>query len=136
MQHSTDTLWTVFTGGGISVIAYLVGGVDNLIIALGVLMAADFISGVMTAFTVKNISSKSAFQGLMKKSAMILAVIVANQLDVITGGTGQFMRNAMLMFLIGTEGISFIENLGKLGVKVPVQISSAFSQLKDKGEDK
>ncbi|WP_338749118.1 phage holin family protein [Bacillus sp. FJAT-52991] len=46
---------------------------------------------------------------------------------------------ALILKLIGMEGISFIENLGHLGVKVPKQISSVFAQLKeehDKTEEK
>lgn len=130
MQHNTDTLWTTFTGGSISAIAYLVGGIDNLIIALGIMMAVDYASGIMAAFSNKVVSSRAAFKGLMKKGAMCLAVIVANQLDIVVGG-GHFMRYAMIMFLIGSEGISFIENLGRLGVNVPTVLSEAFSQLKD-----
>nr|WP_231563735.1 phage holin family protein [Anoxybacillus sp. KU2-6(11)] len=45
----------------------------------------------------------------------------------------------MIMFLIGNEGISFIENLGRLGVSIPGQVSKVFVQLKSesqKGEDK
>lgn len=135
--RSTDTLWTTLTGGSVSAIAYLIGGIDHLIIALAVMMAVDYVSGIMAAFSKRVVSSKSAFRGLMKKGAMCLAIVVANQLDIVVQG-GDFMRNAMIMFLIGSEGISFIENLGRLGVNVPHQISRAFSQMngneKDKGE--
>ncbi|MED1419007.1 phage holin family protein [Bacillus smithii] len=130
MKHNTDTLWTTFTGGSASAIAYLIGGIDHLSIALGTMMAADYVSGLMVAIEGKAVSSKSAFKGLMKKAAMLLAVVVANQLDTVTG-SGDFMRNAMIMFLIGSEGISFVENLGRLGVSIPVQISKVFAQLKD-----
>ncbi|GCD83654.1 hypothetical protein PTHTG4_27180 [Parageobacillus thermoglucosidasius] len=138
MKHNTDTLWTTVTGGSTSAIAYLIGGIDHLSIALGIMMAVDYVSGVMAAISGKAVSSKTAFKGLMKKVAMILAVVVANQLDVVTG-SGNFMRNTMIMFLIGSEGISFVENLGRLGVSIPVQISKVFAQLKEdsnKGEDK
>jgi toxin secretion/phage lysis holin len=94
------------------------------------MMVADYVSGLMVAIEGKAVSSKSAFKGLMKKAAMLLAVVVANQLDTVTG-SGDFMRNAMIMFLIGSEGISFVENLGRLGVSIPVQISKVFAQLKD-----
>ncbi|AEV17653.1 hypothetical protein GTCCBUS3UF5_3270 [Geobacillus thermoleovorans CCB_US3_UF5] len=102
------------------------------------MMAVDYISGLMVAVSTKEVSSKTAFRGLMKKMAMILAVIVANQLDAVTG-SGDFMRNTMIMFLIGNEGISFIENLGRLGVSIPGQVSKVFAQLKNenqKGENK
>lgn len=66
---------------------------------------------------------------------MLSAIIVANQLDLVAGSGGHFMRNAMILFLIGMEGISFIENLGYMGVKVPKQISDAFAQLKEENEE-
>ncbi|MCL6617961.1 MAG: phage holin family protein [Anoxybacillus ayderensis] len=137
MKHNTNTLYTTITGGSASAIAYLIGGVDHLAIALGIMMAVDYISGLMVAVGTKEVSSKTAFRGLMKKMAMILAVIVANQLDAVTG-SGDFMRNTMIMFLIGNEGISFIENLGRLGVSIPGQVSKVFAQLKSesqKGDD-
>lgn len=135
MKHNTDTLWVVITGGGISSIAYLLGGVDNLLIAFVIIMTLDYVTGVAAAFYVKQVSSKSAFRGLMKKGAMFSLVIVATQLDIILGNEGQFVRYAILMFLIGTEGISLIENLGRLDIKVPQFLSNRFSQLKDDHEE-
>ncbi|MEK4030780.1 phage holin family protein [Pseudobacillus sp. FSL P4-0506] len=136
MQHNTDTLWNTFTGGAFMSAAYLLGGIDHFVIALIILMAADYISGLIVAFFFKkNVESKKAFKGLMKKAAMLLAVIVANQLDIVAGSGGHFMRNAMILFLIGMEGISFIENLGHMGVQVPAQLSNAFAQLKEHNED-
>lgn len=139
MNHNTDTLWNTVTGGAFMSAAYLFGGVDQLVIALIIIMSTDYITGLIVAyFYKKNVESKKAFKGLMKKTAMCLAVIVANQLDIVVGSGGHFMRNTMILFLIGMEGISFIENLGHMGVKVPIQISNAFTQLKDgnKGENK
>lgn len=140
MKHNTDTLWNTVTGGAFMSAAYLFGGVDHFVIALIIIMAADYLTGIIVAFFFKkNVESKRAFKGLMKKTAMLIAVIVANQLDLVSGSGGHFMRNAMILFLIGMEGISFIENLGHMGVRVPVQISNAFAQLKelnDKGDSK
>jgi len=66
---------------------------------------------------------------------MVLMVIATVQLDLATEG-GNFMRNAMILFLIGMEGISMIENLGKLGIKVPKFLANAFSQLLMEKDDK
>lgn len=135
MKHNTDTLWNTVTGGAFMSAAYLFGGVDHFVIALIIIMAADYLIGLCVAFFFKkNVESKKAFKGLMKKTAMLIAVIVANQLDLVSGSGGHFMRNAMILFLIGMEGISFIENLGHMGVKVPAQISQAFAQLKDNND--
>ncbi|OES45797.1 phage holin family protein [Domibacillus iocasae] len=136
MQHNTDTLYNTIVGGGLSALAYLVGGIDHLITALGIFMMTDYATGWMVAIQTKNFNSAVGFKGIMKKTAMIFAVIIAVQLDTISGTGGQFMRNTMIMFLIGMEGISFIENLGHLGVKVPKQISSVFAQLKEDNETK
>jgi len=133
VRHHTDTFWTNIVGGSISVIAYLIGGIDNLVVALGILMAIDYISGIMVATVDKTVSSKRAFKGLIKKAAMCLAIVVANQLDIVVSG-GSFLRNAMLLSFIGSEGMSIIENLGHLGVKVPTKISKAFAQLQDKND--
>ncbi|ALC81722.1 MULTISPECIES: phage holin family protein [Bacillus] len=135
MKHNTDTLWVAITGGGVSSIAYLLGGIDNLLIAFVIILTLDYVTGVTAAFYDKKVSSKSAFKGLMKKGAMFSLVIVATQLDIILGNEGKFVRYAILMFLIGTEGISLIENLGRLDIKVPKFLSDRFSQLKDDNEE-
>lgn len=131
----TNTLWTSFVGGSTAWIAYLVGGVDELVRALGTLMFIDFTLGVMVAWTLKDVDSRKAFKGLLKKTAMIFMVVAAVQLDNATD-SGDFMRNAMILFLIGMEGISMIENLGHLGIKVPRFLQNAFTQLKNDNEDK
>ena len=132
----TDTLWTSIVGGLTASITYLIGGVDELAIALGILMIIDYVLGLSVAWTVrKNVESRKMFKGLLKKMAMLFMVIVAVQMDNATN-SGDFMRNAMILFLIGMEGISFIENLGHLGIKVPSFIKDAFTQLQNDNDDK
>ena len=50
---------------------------------------------------------------------MFAFVIIGHQLDVVAGNSEHFMRDAVLMFIIGTEGISILENLNRMGVEVP-----------------
>lgn len=135
MKHSTDTLWAGFIGTSTSTIAYLLGGIDHLLTAFIILMACDYLSGIAAGMYDKKVSSKSAFRGLVKKGVMFILVIVANQVDIVTG-SGDFARNAVIMFLIGMEGISIIENMGRMGIKVPAFVTKTFEQLKDKGEKK
>lgn len=131
----TDTLYTSIVGGSMAWIGYLVGGIDDLIRALVIFMVIDFMLGLMVGFVKKKLNSKTAFVGLIKKSAMCLMVIAAVQLDTATE-SGNFMRNAMILFLIGMEGISMIENLGKLGIRVPKFLANAFTQLQMDNDDK
>ncbi|MED3574492.1 phage holin family protein [Cytobacillus praedii] len=137
MKQETNTLYTFITGGGISSIAYLVGGIDHLLIALVIFMASDFLIGVIAGGQNEGISSRRALKGLGKKGAMITLVVIANQLDIISGSENGFVRNSMIFFLIGTEGISLIENVARLGVDVPDFLKSRFEQIKnDKGDRK
>jgi len=98
-------------------------------------MVIDYSLGFMVSLVFKKTESKKMFKGLIKKTAMGLMVIAAVQLDTATE-SGNFMRNAMILFLIGMEGISMIENLGKLGIKVPKFLANAFSQLQIDNDDK
>lgn len=131
MNYNTDTAYTFLIGGGFSTLSFLLGGLDNLLLSLVILMTLDYVTGMMNGWQSKTLSSSVGFRGLMKKTAMLFAVVMAVQLDMMTGNSGHFMRNAMIMYLIGVEGLSLIENFGKLGLKLPTQISSAFSQLKN-----
>ncbi|TCJ93397.1 UNVERIFIED_ORG: toxin secretion/phage lysis holin [Anoxybacillus amylolyticus] len=135
MKH-TDTLWTTVTGGASITLAYLLGGLDNLVAAFAIFMVCDYITGIMAGAKNKQVSSRRALKGLGKKAGMITFVIVANQLDIITGNQNGFLRDAMLMFLIATEGISIVENLGRMGLKVPSFLTKTLEQLSDKEGDK
>lgn len=135
MKQNTDTLYTSIAGGGISTIAYLFGGIDHLLTALIIFMVLDYLTGIAAAFYDKEINSETAFKGLVKKGVMFSLLIAANQTDIIFGNDG-FARYAMIMFLIGMEGISLFENVGRLDIKVPKFIIDRFKQLKDQNDDK
>lgn len=52
------------------------------------------------------------------------------------GLTAAVFRTAMMLYIIATEGLSILENLGMLGVKLPTFIIKALEQLQaenDKG---
>lgn len=151
---NTNTTYTFFVGGGFSAGAYLIGGYDNLIVSLVIMMMVDFVLGIMigakegyeqsqrikrTGVPEDNnlgVSSNKAFLGLMKKAAMILAVVVAVRLDMLMGNSGDFTRNAAILAFIGMEGISFVENCGKLGITLPKIIVQTFAQFTEMGSDK
>ncbi|WP_274310003.1 phage holin family protein [Solibacillus daqui] len=131
----TNTFWTSVIDRITEWSLYLIGDVDELVTALCILMAIDFTLGIMVTWLIKDVISCKASKGLLKKLAMILMVVAAVQLDNATN-SGDFMRNAMILFLIGIEGISMIENLGHLGIKVPRFMQNAFKQLQNDNEDK
>lgn len=135
-MQKTDTFYTFLVGGGAASVAYLLGGIDHLLIALAVIMAVDFVSGLFAGTKETGVSSRRAFRGLVKKGAMVALVVVAHQLDIVAGtADAQFLRNAMILFLIAVEGISIIENMERLGVPIPPFLRRHFEQMKKEGED-
>lgn len=134
-----DTVFMVLFGWPLSAVVYLVGGIDHLFIAVTIFVGLDYITGVLSAWYRKELSSRVGWWGLARKSLTFVFVIIAHQLDMVAGNSNDFMRDAMLMFIIGTEGISILENMGKLGLPVPKFITSALFKLRgneDQVEDK
>ena len=64
------------------------------------------------------LDSGAGFRGLCKKGAELVLVLLAVRLDALTG-SGQYARMAVLIFFIGNEGLSILENLGLMGVLTP-----------------
>jgi len=79
----TDTLYTSIIGGTMAWLRYLVGGIDHLIKALAIFMDIDYALGFMVSLVFKKTESKKMFKGLIKKTAMVLMVIAAVQLDLL-----------------------------------------------------
>lgn len=129
----TDTFFTVLTGGFASTVAYLVGGIDNLTNAVAIFMFLDFITGMSSSYyNHGTIDSTRAYRGIMKKSGMIAFVIVANQLDIVTGNGDGFLRDAMMMTIIGIEGISIGENARKMGFEPPQALKEMLYRMAGK----
>jgi toxin secretion/phage lysis holin len=135
-KAQTDTFWATLTGGFFASVAYLMGGVDNLLVALAILMVVDYITGVMVGWLDKNVSSQRAYKGIAKKVTMLLFIVVANQVDIIfaseQGQSGE-LRYYILMLLIATEGISLTENFGKLGIPIPAFWTNALETIRARG---
>ena len=128
-DFSIDLLWakiqTAITAIG-GWIGWFLGGVDGMLIALIVLMALDYISGVMCAIEDKKLSSK--------KVLILMLVGVANILDVNVVGGGAILRGAVICFYLSNEGLSLLENAAYLGLPVPDKLKSILAQLHDRSE--
>ncbi|QFG05700.1 holin [Bacillus phage 035JT001] len=132
VKAQTDTFWATLTGGFFASVAYLMGGVDNLLICLSILMIVDYVTGVMIGFLDKQVSSQRAYRGIAKKVTMLLFIIVANQVDIIFSSQNGELRYYILMLLIATEGISLSENFGKLGLPIPAIWTNALEVIRQR----
>ena len=108
---------------------YLVGGLDVAMIALLIAIILDYVSGMIKAFVTKELSSKIGFRGIVKKTALLIVVMLAVLVDRVTGETGA-VRTLVIYYFVANEGLSIIENLGQAGVPIPQSIKKALKALK------
>ena len=122
-------------------ISHSLGGWDAAMQVLVALMVADYITGVLVA-AVWHKSSKSSsgtlnsvagFKGLLKKCAILALVWIGVLLDNATGVN--YIRTAVVLFFIGNEGLSLLENIGLMGVPYPACLKNALEQLKQRGDE-
>lgn len=125
-----------------SVIANLLGGCDMALQTLVLFMAVDYITGLIVAGVFNKseksetgaLESKAGWKGLLKKGVTLLIVLVATQLDKMTGT--EIIRDAVIIAYVVNEAISIIENAGLMGVPIPNIVKRTLEMLKNKECDK
>lgn len=111
------------------------GELDGVMLALLAFIVIDYITGLMVAIANKTLNSSVGFKGLAKKVFILLLVLIANILDThVMGGSG-VVRGVVIAFYLANEGISILENAGKLGVAYPDKLRDVLEQLKEDKED-
>ena len=130
MEHVLDIrLWSASIG---AVLGNFIGGNDGLLYALIVFVVVDYITGVLCAVVEKNLASSIGFRGIFQKVMIFLLVGIANVLDTKILGAGAMLRSAVIFFYVANEGISIMENAGRMGLPVPEKMKGVFRQLHDK----
>lgn len=124
------------TMAGAFITGYLIGDWIPLMATLLVFQGVDIFTGILNGIDNKNITSKVLYRGFMKKVGQWLLIIVAHHIDVMAFGGNPAVVTAALGFLIGSEGLSITENLGKMGIAIPEQITQYLKQVKDSDKDK
>jgi len=123
----------IFSGLG-GWIGYYLGGCDGLLYALISFVIVDYITGVMCAISDKRLSSDVGFKGICRKVLIFLLVGIANIIDVHVTGHPGVVRTAVIFFYLSNEGISILENAGRLGLPIPEQLKDVLQQLNRKKE--
>jgi toxin secretion/phage lysis holin len=120
---------------GLIVNSYL-GGWDIGLKVLIFCMVFDYITGVLGAIRQRNLDSEVMFWGGIRKSVILMVLVLAVLLDELVGNVAPVFRTLAIYFYIGREGLSVVENLGVIGVPMPSFITKVLAQLKEKGEGK
>ena len=115
-----------------TILSFLFGDMEGMMIALIALIILDYISGVIAAAVEKRLSSEVGAKGIAKKIFMLLIVALANIVDINVIGDGHVLKTVTVVFYICNECISLIENAGRIGVPVPKKLLDVLEQLRDK----
>ena len=129
-----DNIFKNILAGVCTVLSFLFGDMEGLMVALIALIILDYISGVIAAAVEKRLSSEVGAKGIAKKIFMLLIVALANIVDINVIGDGHVLKTVTVVFYICNECISLIENAGRIGVPVPQKLLDVLEQLRDKDD--
>ena len=115
-------------------LGWYLGGMDGFLYALIAFVLVDYITGVMCAIVDKKLSSAVGFKGICRKVLIFVLVGIGNLVDVYVLGQEGVLRTAVIFFYLSNEGISFLENAGRLGLPIPQKLKDVLEQLHDKTE--
>lgn len=135
MKNAVLAVWA--TAG--AMLAKMMGGWDAAMKVLVFAMAADYLTGVLVAAVWQKsnksengaLDSKAGFKGLCKKGMIFLLIWLGVLLDEALGE--DYIRTAIILFFMGNEGISLLENLGIMGVPFPNFLKRALEALREEG---
>lgn len=138
--QGTKGVLTMLTG----LLAFMVDAITELVVALVVLMFLDYLTGMIASYLEKKWDSYLGIKGVIKKVGFVLLVMISvltdyvvlnlgEQAGITLGFSGVFTL-AVTCWLISTELLSITENLGRVGVPIPVFLKNAFVKLSDASE--
>jgi len=118
-----------------------IAGIPPILWILIGVMTLDYITGLMTgAAGVSNkteggrLSSRAAFEGLMRKVMVLGVVLLAVLLDlaVQTGAGVSFsaVTGATCLWFVASEGVSIVENAAQMGLPIPRVLVHALEIMK------
>jgi len=129
MKNIFNTIQFILTAIG-AYLGLMIGGWDGFSNALVTFVIIDYITGVMAAIIEKRLSSDVGARGIFKKVLIFCLVAVGHIIDTKIIGSGSVVRSAVIFFYLSNEGISIVENAGKIGLPIPQKLKDILEQLK------
>lgn len=116
-------------------LTFLIGGWHLMLTVLVVVMALDYITGIIKAIVTRSLRSQIGFKGILRKGTIMLVIILANMLDTLSGTGLPVFRTMVIFFYVGNECLSIIENLRIIGVPLPDGLVKFIEQLSKEGSN-
>ena len=129
MKHLISNVFSVIA----TTFIYLMGGIDIALQSLIIVIVIDYLTGIASAVYNKELSSKTGLKGILKKFSYLLVVALSVVIDNLLGQSG-LIRSLVIYFFVANDGLSIIENMAEMNVKLPQKLIDALEQIKKKGE--
>lgn len=129
MKHYLNDIISVI----LTTCVYLLGGIDIALISLIIVIIIDYLTGIASAVYNKELNSKTGLRGILKKFCYLLVVALSVVIDNLTGQSG-VIRTLVIYFFVANDGLSIIENMAEMGVKLPQKLIDSLEQIEKKGE--
>lgn len=117
----------------LTTLIYILGGIDIALKSLIIIIVIDYLTGVASAFYNKKVSSKKGLKGIIKKFCYLCVVALAVVIDRLVGNSG-VIRTLVIYFFVANDGISIIENMAEMDVKLPKKLIESLEDLKHQSE--
>lgn len=105
---------------------------EVLFIIFIIILGLEMTSGILKAIKNKNVDSTKFREGLLSKSGYILQVLLVVLISIMINMP--YLLYADLLWLSCSEGISVLENLDQLGIKLPIFVKNILEKTKDTTE--
>lgn len=120
--------------GIFGVITVALGGWDQLLTAFITFIVIDYITGILAAIYTKQLSSGIGVMGIVKKILLLVLVWMAASLDNLLAPGSPYIRDIVIWFLLSNEFISILENITRMGMKVPPILSRILLQVEEQAD--
>lgn len=118
-----------------AVASYLWGGWSVALQTLFVFIVIDYVTGVIAAGKHGELSSYAGMKGIGRKAMIFVFVTMGHMADIhASGGQLHLFRDGVITFFIANEGLSILENAGRMGVPVPEIVKKAVEAFRKKGD--
>lgn len=121
-----------YVGGGVAFVGvllqHLFGPWSTAFESLLILMVIDYITGISAACINPNmkLDSGKCGTGALKKVVILLVIATTYRIDLI----GQTMaKDVVMLFFIGREGLSILENAANCGLPIPQKLKDTLAQF-------
>lgn len=134
-KHKEDKIMENFTIHSIgatlfAALTYFIGGWDQFLPLLVILVSLDIIGGLMISFKKGNFSSKVMIHGILKKLYMFIVIAAAYQIGIVVGFP--LLREAFTSYYAVGEAISIMKNSTEFGLSYPEKIMEFLEKFKEK----